>query len=196
MLRSFTILICLILSIQSFSQNFSDLSNVNFSELSNSQIDLLLRRASSQGFNEFDLLKMARVQGMSQSELEKLDKRFKSAKTIARVAENASTPLEETRLRQRWKEEMEVFREVDSDIYGYDVFRGNTFLSFQSNLNVPTPLDYVIGPGDKLFIDIYGQSENYYQVEVSPDGDAILENIGPVNLKWFIPRKCQKETYV
>ena len=127
------ILICLILSIQSFSQNFSDLSNVNFSELNNSQIDLLLRRASSQGFNEFDLLKMARVQGMSQSELEKLDKRFKSAKTIARVAENASTPLEETRLRQRWKEEMEVFREVDSDIYGYDVFRGNTFLSFQSN---------------------------------------------------------------
>ena len=192
MLRFCTILICLILSIQSFSQNFSDLSNVNFSELSNSQIDLLLRRASSQGFNEFDLLKMARVQGMSQSELEKLDKRFKSAKTIARVAENASTPLEETRLRKRWKEEMEVFREVDSDIYGYDVFRGNTFLSFQSNLNVPTPLDYVIGPGDKLFIDIYGQSENYYQVEVSPDGDAILENIGPVNLSGLSLENAKK----
>ena len=192
MLRFSTILVCLILSIQSFSQNFSDLSNVNFSELSNSQIDLLLRRASSQGFNEFDLLKMARVQGMSQSELEKLDKRFKSAKTIARVAENASTPLEETRLRQRWKEEMEVFREVDSDIYGYDVFRGNTFLSFQSNLNVPTPLDYVIGPGDKLFIDIYGQSENYYQVEVSPDGDAILENIGPVNLSGLSLENAKK----
>jgi protein involved in polysaccharide export with SLBB domain len=192
MLRFCTILICLILSIQSFSQNFSDLSNVNFSELSNSQIDLLLRRASSQGFNEFDLLKMARVQGMTQSELEKLDKRFKSAKTIARVAENASTPLEETRLRQRWKEEMEVFREVDSDIYGYDIFRGNTFLSFQSNLNVPTPLDYVIGPGDKLFIDIYGQSENYYQVEVSPDGDAILENIGPVNLSGLSLENAKK----
>ena len=85
-------------------------------------------------------------------------------------------------LRKRWEEEMEVFREVKSDIYGYEVFRGNTFLSFQSNLNIPTPLDYVIGPGDKLFIDIYGQSENYYQSEVSPDGDVILENIGPVNL--------------
>ena len=192
MLRISTILICLILSVQSFSQNFSDLSNVNFSELNNSQIDLLLRRASSQGFNEFDLLKMARVQGMSQSELEKLDKRFKSAKTIARVAENASTPLEETRLRKRWKEEMEVFREVDSDIYGYDVFRGNTFLSFQSNLNVPTPLDYVIGPGDKLFIDIYGQSENYYQAEVSPDGDVILENIGPVNLSGLSLENAKK----
>lgn len=176
------LIICLIFSINSYSQNFSDLSNVNFSDLNNSQIDLLLRRASAQGYNQFDLLKIARSQGMTQADLEKLDKRFKSAETIARVSENASTPLEETRLRKRWKEEMEVFREVDSDIFGYDVFMGNTFLSFQSNLNIPTPLDYIIGPGDKLFIDIYGQSENYYQAEVSPDGDIILENIGPVNL--------------
>ena len=178
------IMICtFIVSISSYSQSFSDLSNVNFSELNESQIDLMLRRATSQGYTQFDLLKIARSQGLSQSEVEKLDKRFKSAKTIARVAENASTPLEETRLRQRWVEEMEVFRKIDdSDIFGYNVFRGNTFLSFQSNLNIPTPLDYVIGPGDKLFIDIYGQSENYYQVEVSPEGNAILENVGPVNL--------------
>jgi protein involved in polysaccharide export with SLBB domain len=170
-------------SISSYSQNFSDISSINFSELNNSQIDLLLRRAGSQGYSQFDLLKMARDQGMDPSKINILDKKFKSTETIARVAQNASTPLEDTRLRQRWVEEMEVFRKMDdSDIFGYNVFRGNTFLSFQSNLNIPTPLDYVIGPGDKLFIDIYGQSENYYQVEVSPEGNAILENVGPVNL--------------
>jgi len=170
-------------SISSYSQNFSDLSSINFSELNNSQIDLLLRRAGSQGYSQFDLLKMARDKGMDPSKINELDKKFKSTETIARVAQNASTPLEDTRLRQRWVEEMEVFRKMDdSDIFGYNVFRGNTFLSFQSNLNIPTPLDYVIGPGDKLFIDIYGQSENYYQVEVSPEGNAILENVGPVNL--------------
>jgi len=87
---------------------------------------------------------------------------------------------------------MEVLREVDSDIFGYDVFMGNTFLSFQSNLNIPTPLDYVIGPGDKLFIDIYGQSENYYQVEVSPDGNAILENIGPISLSGLSLESAKK----
>jgi len=182
MLRYCIVFICLFVSFQNFSQNFSDLSNINFSDLNNTQIDLLLRRASSQGYNQFDLLKIAKSQGMTQADLEKLDKRFKSAETVARVSANASTPLEETRMRKRWEEEMEVFREVKSDIYGYEVFRGNTFLSFQSNLNIPTPLDYVIGPGDKLFIDIYGESENYYQSEVSPDGDVILENIGPVNL--------------
>ena len=186
MFKIFKVLVSLSISVvfsfNAYSQSFSDLSNVNFSELNQSQLDLLLRRSAAQGYNEFDLLKMAQSQGLSSGDIEKLDKRFKSAKTIARVAENASTPLEETRLRKRWKEEMEVFREVESDIFGYDVFMGNTFLSFQSNLNIPTPNDYVIGAGDKLFIDIYGQSENYYQVEVSPDGYAILENVGPVNL--------------
>ena len=177
------IIFTFIVSISSYSQNFSDLSGVNFSDLNSGQIDLILRRASSQGYNQFDLLKIARSQGMSQADLEKLDKRFKSAETVARVSANASTPLEETRMRKRWVEEMEVFRQMkDSDIFGFNVFRGNTFLSFQSNLNIPTPLDYVLGSGDKLFIDIYGQSENYYQVEVSPEGNAILENIGPINL--------------
>ena len=177
------IIFTFIVSISAFSQNFSDISSLNFSELNNSQIDLLLRRAGSQGYSQFDLLKMAKNQGMDPSKINELDKKFKSTETIARVAQNASTPLEDTRLRQRWVEEMEVFREIDdSDVFGYDVFRGNTFLSFQSNLNIPTPLDYIVGPGDKLFIDIYGQSENYYQVEISPEGDVILENIGPVNL--------------
>ncbi len=193
MLRYYILLICFLLSFQNFSQNFSDLSNINFSDLNNTQIDLLLRRAGSQGYTQFDLLRMAKEQGMDPSEINELDKKFKSTETISRVSQNASTPLEDTRLRQRWTEEMEIFREtINSDIYGFNVFRGNTFLSFQSNLNIPTPLDYVIGPGDKLFIDIYGQSENYYQSEVSPDGDVILENIGPVNLNGLSLKNAKK----
>jgi protein involved in polysaccharide export with SLBB domain len=193
MIRYFIIVICFLSSFQNFSQNFSDLSNINFSDLNNTQIDLLLRRAGSQGYTQFDLLRMAKEQGMDPSEINELDKKFKSTETISRVSQNASTPLEDTRLRQRWTEEMEIFRETsNSDIYGFNVFRGNTFLSFQSNLNIPTPLDYVIGPGDKLFIDIYGQSENYYQSEVSPDGDVILENIGPVNLNGLSLKNAKK----
>ena len=132
MIKKTTILIAfvaLIFSINSInSQSFNDFSNVNFSQVSDSELDLLLRRASAQGYTQFDLLKIARAQGLTQSDIEKLDKRFKSAETVAYVAENASTPLEETRLRKRWQEEMEVYRELKSDIYGFEVFRGNTFL--------------------------------------------------------------------
>ena len=175
----------------SYSQSFDDLSNVNFSELNDSQIDLLLRRAGSQGYNQFDLLKMARAQGFTQADIENLDKRFKSAQTIARVAESASAPLEETRLRKQWLENIEIFRENDSDVFGYNVFTGTSFLSFQSNLNLPTPMDYILGAGDKMFIDVYGESESYFQAEISPEGYAILENIGPVNLNGLTLEKAK-----
>ncbi|MDC0377873.1 SLBB domain-containing protein [Flavobacteriaceae bacterium] len=178
-------------SIATYSQSFDDLSNVNFSELNDSQLDLLLRRAGSQGYNQFDLLKMAKAQGFTQADIENLDKRFKSAQTIARVAESASAPLEETRLRKQWLENIEIFRENDSDVFGYNVFTGTSFLSFQSNLNLPTPSDYILGAGDKMFIDVYGESESYFQAEISPEGYAILENIGPVNLNGLTLEKAK-----
>ena len=175
-----------------YSQTIGDFSNVDFLELSSSEMDLLIRRASSQGLTQFDLLKMAKSKGYSDSDMIRLDKMFKSAQNKSYVAQNASTPLEDTRMRQRWEEEMEVYREMKSDIYGYEFFRGNTFLSFQSNFNIPTPNDYILGPGDKLFIDIYGQSENYYQAEVSPDGDLILENFGPINVSGLTVENSKK----
>ena len=54
--------IILFFSIVSYSQGFYDLSGVNFSDLNSSQIDLILRRATSQGYNQFDLLKIAQSQ--------------------------------------------------------------------------------------------------------------------------------------
>ena len=172
------------------SQTFDSFNNINFKEISTSQLDLIIRNAQSQGLNQFDLLQIAKSQGLSNSEIEILNKKITSAKNKSYVAENASTPLEDTRMRKQWEEKMEVFREMESDVYGYEIFRGNTFLSFQSNLNIPTPSDYVLGPGDKLFIDIYGQSENYYQAEVSPDGDLILENFGPINVSGMTVEKA------
>ena len=127
----FIAFVTIILSVNPIiSQSFNDFSNVNFSELSDGEIDLLLRRATAQGYTQFDLLKMAKAQGFTQADIENLDKRFKSAQTIARIAESATTPLEETRLRKQWLQNLEVFRETESDVFGYNVFRGTSFLSF------------------------------------------------------------------
>ena len=186
MIKKTTILLAflaLIFSVNPISsQRFNDFSNVNYLDLNQSEMDLLLRRASAQGYNTFDLLKIAKNQGLTESDLDKLDKRFRSAQTVARVAETSAFPVEDTRMRLKWNDEFEILRDKTSDVFGYEVFNGNNFLTFQSNLNIPTPKDYVIGPGDKLFIDLFGESENYYQGEVSPEGNIILENFGPINL--------------
>jgi protein involved in polysaccharide export with SLBB domain len=81
---------------------------------------------------------------------------------------------------------------MKSDLFGFDVFKGNSLLTFQSNLNIPTPVGYILGSGDKLFIDIYGQSEAYYQIEISPEGTIILENFGPIHLSGLTVKNATK----
>ena len=77
------------MSMESFlySQNLSsDFSNINLLELNSSELDLLLRRASSQGLTQMDLLKMARSQGLSEADLIKIKGKIDTSESIKRVA--------------------------------------------------------------------------------------------------------------
>ena len=175
------------------SQNSTDFTDINFLELNSSELDLILRKASSQGYNQSDLIKIAKSQGYSEDDIKKLEQKFNTSSELNRVASNASSPVENTRLRKEYNEEIKLIRETTSNIYGYDIFKGNGFLTFQSNFNMPTPSDYILGPGDNLFIDIFGESESYFKGEISPDGSLIIENIGPINLNGLTIEKAKQK---
>lgn len=66
-------------------------------------------------------------------------------------------------------------------IFGHDIFNNET-LSFEPNMNIATPQDYLIGPGDEVFIDIYGGSQKTIQSTVSPEGTVTIEGFGPVRV--------------
>lgn len=67
-------------------------------------------------------------------------------------------------------------------IYGHDIFN-NPKLSFEPNIQVATPENYVIGPGDELGISIYGSSEADLSQVVTPEGRIYVSGLGPVSLK-------------
>ena len=58
-------------------------------------------------------------------------------------------------------------------VFGRDIFNQRA-LSFSPNLNVPTPQDYVLGPGDQIVIDIYGDSQKTMAHTISPEGTVTL----------------------
>ncbi|MBR6285416.1 MAG: SLBB domain-containing protein, partial [Bacteroidaceae bacterium] len=64
-------------------------------------------------------------------------------------------------------------------IFGRDIFN-NKNLSFEPNMNIATPQNYRLGPGDVVFIDIWGASQKTIQETVSPEGTIVVENVGPV----------------
>lgn len=66
-----------------------------------------------------------------------------------------------------------------SRIFGHNLFR-NKKLTFEPEMNIATPDDYVLGPGDLVIVDVWGASQKVFNSEVSPDGNIDLEDYGPV----------------
>ena len=66
-------------------------------------------------------------------------------------------------------------------IYGHDIFN-NEALSFEPNMNIATPADYRLGPGDAVAIEIYGASQQSIDATITPDGYVTIEGYGPVQL--------------
>lgn len=70
---------------------------------------------------------------------------------------------------------------VNRQVFGRNIFN-NPRLSFAPNLNIPTPQNYVLGPGDVLVVDVYGGSAENTKLTVSPEGDVYIPEIGPVQV--------------
>ena len=66
-------------------------------------------------------------------------------------------------------------------VFGRDIFN-NKSLTFEPQMNIATPQNYVLGPGDQLIIDIYGASQETHTLTVSPDGDVTIPDFGPVHV--------------
>ena len=66
-------------------------------------------------------------------------------------------------------------------VFGRDIFNKKT-LSFEPNMNIATPTSYVVGPGDRVFVDVYGASQKSEQLQVSPDGTIQVTGYGPIHI--------------
>ena len=66
-------------------------------------------------------------------------------------------------------------------VFGRDIFN-NKELTFEPDMNIATPKDYRLGPGDAVYIDIYGASQKTIESTVSPDGTVTVEDYGPITI--------------
>ena len=76
-------------------------------------------------------------------------------------------------------------------VFGRDIFN-NKNLSFEPQMNIATPQNYVLGPGDQLILDIYGASQSTLTLTVSPDGDVTIPEFGPVHVSGLTVTAAQK----
>ena len=156
-----------------------------------------LNQAESSGYSEQQLIVLAKARGMSSAQISKLQQRI--AKVRSGQGDNTGSfkDVDRARISPNFEEVsinkssgFDPFGSIYSEdtvkvsglrIFGLDFFR-NPNISLESSLNIATPANYQIGPGDQIIIDVWGASEQNYQLQVSPEGSIIIPNLGPIYL--------------
>ena len=75
-------------------------------------------------------------------------------------------------------------------VFGRDIFNKDN-LTFEPAMNIATPQNYVLGPGDNVKVDIYGASQASNVYTISPDGDITITGYGPVNISGLTVSQAQ-----
>uniref|UniRef100_UPI00404794EB SLBB domain-containing protein n=1 Tax=Algoriphagus sp. TaxID=1872435 RepID=UPI00404794EB len=177
-----------------FSQTTSNISggtkDINIGSLS---VDY--QRAKARGMSDDQFSLVARQNGYNDADIKSVinsgssNVTSKDAEGIGKSSfSNQSSPSDLRRLVGFGGED--VFQTGESSmslnsyekkIFGYEVFN-NKNVNFSPNLNMATPMDYVVGPGDQLIIQIYGIAEGIFTLTVSPEGNINIPGVGVVHV--------------
>ena len=125
----------------------------------NSEPDSRLRTEEGSDFKDVTLSNTANESSMTQSASDDLE----NVMTDVDLTSTATT------------------EETGKKIFGHDIFN-QRLLSFEPNMNIATPSNYVLGPGDVAVVDIYGASQKSMQLTVSPEGTIIVPGYGPIQV--------------
>ena len=177
-----TFFICLMFSIQSISsQSIDQIRNADIDSYSDSQIASYWNKAQQQGYNLEQLELIAKSKGMSSAKFMKLKNRILNLNTITKTESSSDVASSEASgLETFGLDGSESKKDIEkTELFGYDFFK-NPSISFTPNLNLATPTNYQLGPGDELLIDIWGASENNYRKKVTKEGAIRIEGIGPI----------------
>jgi protein involved in polysaccharide export with SLBB domain len=78
--------------------------------------------------------------------------------------------------------------------FGYDIFTFSP-TTFQPIQNVPTPTNYVVGPGDELIISLWGETQLVQDLVVSKNGDVYIPNVGLVSVTGLTLDQVRERLY-
>lgn len=191
------------------SQNASaqtNYSDVKVDELTDVQVRQLMQRAESVGYNDAQLEQMAAAQGMKAEEVAKLRIRVEklrkqdggsASKSSSMKSGNPNSEEDESggrsydgsdttkkRLNLAEKSDAQLkdaFGNLIPKIFGAELFK-NSDIKFEPNLRMATPKSYIIGPDDQLLIDLTGDNEANYKLQVSPEGTIRLQYVGLISV--------------
>ena len=181
--------VCIIAS----AQIPSDLSSVKASQISDKQLQEYLQRAKANGLTAKDLETELLRRGLPPSEMEELKQRIESLENGTEIEADSSetetdktSAIKDNTTRKTTKTNPLKYESLESikkrsKIFGSELF-SNSNLTFEPDLRMATPKNYIIGPDDELILNIYGLNLSQQNLKVSPEGTVNVKYAGVVNV--------------
>ncbi len=191
--KTLLLVLCMLVATHSFAQFGSlpeNLSNYKSSMISNEQMNQAAIRIKQEKLDVEQVYKLLEERNMPQAEIN--DIRARLTKALQEVGDNpastkpassgssAKKQNSESRMPELDKEEKKEIKNPKK-IYGLEIFN-NGVLSFEPNLKIATPANYVLGADDEINISIYGYQEAKYNLTVSPEGDITMPFAGVIQV--------------
>jgi protein involved in polysaccharide export with SLBB domain len=169
---------------------FQEIKNIKVDNLTDIQIENFIDKTSEDGYTIEQLEEQALQNGISAGEWGKLKKRIQGLSTFGKSKEPVvPASLSRDPEQQRTSRGIEVSAGIK--IYGSSLFN-TANLTFEPNLRLPTPENYLLGPDDELIISVFGLSEDSYRVTVSPEGVVHIPGIGQIHISGLTVAQAKK----
>lgn len=183
-LIAFLLFFTLYISLPVYGQDLlksKDLKAIVVDDLSNAQIAEIQSELSSKNMTIDQVEPIAISKGMSPSEFGKLRARLQSLPQNTQLSSDSNISLDSKEV-SRKKELSDTPKSISRSnplIFGSELFN-NAALSFEPNLKLATPLNYVLGPDDELQISVYGIQEFNASLKVSSEGKISIPYVGQI----------------
>lgn len=162
------------------------------SSMTDQQVLEYVKQGMSEGKDQRQMATELARRGVTREQAERVKKLYEQEQGVS-TSKMSGTEQNDLRLRQTVQEEntanmFDGISQLDSlklsevnKVFGRNIFNTRN-LTFEPSVNLATPPNYRLGPGDEVIIDIWGTSQNTIRQQISPDGTINIEKIGPVNL--------------
>lgn len=182
------------------SLSAQDLKNLKINQLSDQQMMQVWQQFSAQGMTESEAMKMMVQKGLGPNEVGMFKKRLVGIQAAQKAkfgtsAANKSFIKDTSMFLQdsSWINEVPSIR-TNNKYYGYSFF-SNPNTVFEPNLNMATPKNYILGPGDELTISLSGLNETEVEAKLSRDGAINIEYVGLISLTGLTMEQAKQRIF-
>ena len=167
----------ILLSIVTFSVSAQSISIEKINSMSDKELMSYVKQYESQGMSIDNLISLAKARGASDADIAKVKARIEGiGKTSNATLENNTTKSVETSFGYTEPMRENIATDTLPKIFGSEFFL-NPNITLAPALNLATPKNYQLGPGDEISISVYGAANNTYDLAVSKEGTVNIESV-------------------